>query len=581
MRSGLSPLRLSPASGGEGAGAATPVWVAILMRGFLTRRAFPLAIGAVALIFLGLFFLLPVLKVFSASLIDSTTHRLTLANYTDMLSDPFYLQGLANSLMIAAAAAALTVVVGVPFAFALARLPIGGKAVLLALAALPLVLPSFVSAYALVLMFGRAGIVTGWLHAIGIPFGSIYGAKGIIAVYVLTLFPYVVMPTVAAFKAVDVSMEEAAQNLGATPARMLRTVMLPLVLPSILAGALLVFIEALENFGVPFVLAEDRPILSIEAYKLFVGETSDNPAAAGVLGMLLIACTVIALLVQRALLARRGFATAARRAAPLIATRRSMRWGAAAYCWLLVGAALVPFAAVIVISLMQFKGPVMYPAFSLGNFAQLFGQSFAPLRNTLLLSTLAGVGALAIGVPIGYVITRFRSRLTGAIDILATSPFAVAGTVLGIGLVLAYGGGVLILTGTSTIMIIAYVVRKLPFSVRSAGAILRQLDPSLEEASVNLGVPPAMTFMRITLPLMLGGIVGSFVLTFVTVASELSSTVVLYSGPWTTMTVVMFQALEGTSAGVATAAATVLIVCTVVPVALVYRVLRRRELSMV
>jgi iron(III) transport system permease protein len=548
---------------------------------FLARRMFPLAIGAVALAFLGLFFLLPVLKVFSASLIDSTTHRFTLGNYTDMLTDPFYLQGLANSLLIAAAAAGLTVVVGVPFAFALARLPVAGKAVLLALAALPLVLPSFVSAYALVLMFGRAGIVTGWLHAIGIPFGSIYGAKGIIAVYVLTLYPYVVMPTIAAFKAVDVSMEEAAQNLGAPPARMLRTVMLPLVLPSILAGALLVFIEALENFGVPFVLAEDRPILSIEAYKLFVGETSDNPASAGVLGMLLIVCTAIALLVQRALLARRGFATTARRAAPLLAVRGALRAGAAAYCWLLVGAALVPFAAVIVISLMRFQGPVMVPAFSLGNFAQLFGQSYRPLGNTLLLSTLAGIGALAIGVPIGYVVTRYRTRLTAAIDILATSPFAVAGTVLGIGLVLAYGGGVLILTGTSTIMIIAYVVRKLPFSVRSAGAILRQLDPSLEEASVNLGVPPAMTFARITLPLMLGGIVGSFVLTFVTVASELSSTVVLYSGPWTTMTVVMFQALEGTSAGVAAAAASVLIVCTVVPVALVYRVLRRRELSMV
>jgi iron(III) transport system permease protein len=548
---------------------------------FLARRLFPLAIGAVALIFLGLFFLLPVFKVFSASLIDGATHRFTLANYVDMLTDPFYLEGLANSLMIAAAAAALTVVVGVPFAFALARLPVGGKAVLLALAALPLVLPSFVSAYALVLMFGRAGIVTRALHAIGIPFGSVYGAPGIIAVYVLTLYPYVVMPAIAAFRAVDVSMEEAAQNLGAPPARMLRTVMLPLVLPSILAGALLVFIEALENFGVPFVLAEDRPILSIEAYKLFVGETSDNPASAGVLGMLLIVCTVIALLVQRGLLARRGFATAARRAAPVLAVGRSLRIGAAAYCWLLVGTALVPFAAVIVISLMRFQGPVMVAAFSLGNFAQLFGQSFRPLLNTLLLATLAGVGALVIGVPIGYVVTRFRTRLTAAIDILATSPFAVAGTVLGIGLVLAYGGGAVILTGTSTIMIIAYVVRKLPFSVRQAGAILRQLDPSLEEASVNLGVPPAMTFMRITLPLMLGGIVGSFVLTFVTVASELSSTVVLYSGPWTTMTVVMFQALEGTSAGVAAAAATVLIVCTVVPVALVYRVLRRRELSMV
>lgn len=551
------------------------------MIAFLSRRLFPLAIGAVAALFLGLFFLLPLVKVLGASILDSTASHFTLQNYTDMLSDPFYLEGLANSLMIAAAASALAVVVGVPFAFCLARLPVGGEAVLLALAALPLVLPSFVSAYALVLMLGRAGIVTHLLHAIGIPFRSIYGDGGIIAVYVLTLYPYVVMPTLAAFKAVDVSMEEAAQNLGAPPARMLRTVMLPLVLPSILAGALLVFIEALENFGVPFVLAEDRPILSVEAYKLFVGETSDNPASAGVLGMLLIVCTVIALLVQRAVLARRGYATSARRAAPLIAVRRPLRWCAAACCWLLVGTALVPFAAVIVISLMQFKGPVMYPAFSLGNFAELFGESFRPLRNTLLLASLAAAGALIIGIPIGYVVTRFRSRATAAIDVVATSPFAVAGTVLGIGLVLTYGGGYLILTGSATIMIIAYMVRKLPFSVRSAGAILHQIDPSLEEASVNLGVPPALTFARITLPLMLGGIVGAFVLTFVTVASELSATVVLYSGPWTTMTVVMFQALEGTSAGVAAAAATVLIVCTVVPVALVYRVLRRRELSMV
>jgi iron(III) transport system permease protein len=128
--------------------------------------------------------------------------------------------------------------------------------------------------------------------------------------------------------------------------------------------------------------------------------------------------------------------------------------------------------------------------------------------------------------------------------------------------------------------VVAYVVRKLPFAVRAAGAILHQIDPSLEEASINLGVAPLPTFLRVTVPLMLGGIVGGSVLTFVTVASELSATVVLYSGRWTTMTVAMFQALEGTSAGVAAAAATVLIVCTVVPVALVYRLLRRYELSM-
>jgi iron(III) transport system permease protein len=241
---------------------------------------------------------------------------------------------------------------------------------------------------------------------------------------------------------------------------------------------------------------------------------------------------------------------------------------------------LVPFAAVVVISFLRFSGPVLQGAFSLDNFVQLFQRSYRPLINTLVLSTLAACGATLIGVPIGYIAVRYRSRLSALIDVVATLPFAVAGTVLGIGLVMAYSSGFLILTGTWVIMVLAYMVRKLPFSVRSAGAMLQQIDPSLEEASINLGVPPALTFWRITIPLMLGGIVGGFVLTFVTVASELSATIVLYSGPWTTMTVAMFQALEGTSPGMAAAAATVLIVCTLVPLALVYRLLLRYELSM-
>ena len=129
----------------------------------------------------------------------------------------FFLQGLTNSLSIAAMASLFAILVGVPFAFCVARLPIAGKPVLLALAALPLVLPSFVSAYALVLMFGRAGIVTTFLRDIGIPFDSIYGVKGIVITYTLTLYPYVVLPTVAAFKALDISMEEAAQNIAVAP----------------------------------------------------------------------------------------------------------------------------------------------------------------------------------------------------------------------------------------------------------------------------------------------------------------------------------------------------------------------------
>jgi iron(III) transport system permease protein len=197
-----------------------------------------------------------------------------------------------------------------------------------------------------------------------------------------------------------------------------------------------------------------------------------------------------------------------------------------------------------------------------------------------MLSTIAAFAAAAIGVPVGYAVTRFRSSLTTVLDVVATMPFAVAGTVLGIGLIIAFNGGLIVLTGGWLIMVVAYVVRKLPFSVRAASSILHQIDPSLEEASINLGVSPLMTFLRLTVPLMLGGIVGGMVLTFVTVSSELSSTVVLYSGQWQTLTVVMFQALEGTGAGTAVAAASLLVLITLVPLALVHRLLRRHEMSL-
>lgn len=182
------------------------------MRAFVVRNAFPLSVAALAAAVLGLFFLYPLIQIFGASVLDPTGTALRLANYPDVLTNRFFLQAIRNSLGVAFAAAALTIAIGVPFAFCVARVPMRGKPALMALTALPLVLPSFVSAYALVLLFGRAGFVTQALRAVGIPFESIYGLGGVVAVFALTLYPYVVLPTVAAFTAVDVSVEEAAQN---------------------------------------------------------------------------------------------------------------------------------------------------------------------------------------------------------------------------------------------------------------------------------------------------------------------------------------------------------------------------------
>ncbi|MBN9535465.1 MAG: iron ABC transporter permease [Reyranella sp.] len=543
------------------------------------QQRLPLAIAALGFLFLGLFLLYPLFNVFSASVLDGEGEKFTFANYVKILGRPFYRGAVVNTLAIGLAATITTILVAVPLAFALARLPVPGKAAIIALAAMPLVLPSFVSAYAIVLLLGRAGVVTQWLQSWGIGFGSIYGAGGIVLVYTLTLYPYVLLPTMAAFKAVDVSVEEAAQSLGSSPRRTLWTVTLPIVIPAILAGGLLVFIETLENFGVPFVLAEDMPIFAVEAFKLFVGETAPNPSSAGVLGVLLIAMTSLVLLIQRRFLASRRFATGARAAPPILRVGLGLRVAASVYCWLVVLLALVPFFAIVVLSFMEFRGPVLHPNFSLANFAALFERSMRPLLNTLLFATLAAIGVTLVGVPIAYVVTRLRSGLASLLDVVATLPFAVAGTVLAIGFVVSFNSGWLILTGGPLIMVLVYTVRKVPFAVRSSSAILHQIDPSLEEASISLGRSPLQTFGRILVPLMLGGILSGFVLTWVTIASELSATVVLYSGQWRTLTVVMFQALEGGGGGIATAAASTLIIVTLVPITLLYRLVRRYELA--
>jgi len=284
--------------------------------------------------------------------------------------------------------------------------------------------------------------------------------------------------------------------------------------------------------------------------------------------------------VQRRYLAPRRFATAARSAPPLLAVGRGTRAIAAVYCWTIVLLALVPFFAIVVLSFMEFRGPVLHPHFSLDNFARLFDHAMRPLFNTLVFATLAALCVTLVGVPIGYVVTRFRSGLATLLDVIATLPFAVAGTVLAIGFVVSFNSGPLVLTGGPLIMVLAYTVRKVPFAVRSSSAILHQIDASLEEASISLGRSPLQTLLRVVVPLMLGGILSGIVLTWVTVAAELSSTVVLYSGPWRTLTVVMFQALEGSGAGIATAAASTLIVVTLLPIALLYRLVRRYELSM-
>jgi iron(III) transport system permease protein len=208
--------------------------------------------------------------------------------------------------------------------------------------------------------------------------------------------------------------------------------------------------------------------------------------------------------------------------------------------------------------------------------------SFRPLYNTLLLATITAIVAILLGAPIGYIVTRHRGALSTGLDMIGMVPFAVSGTVLAIGLIIAFNSGLLILTGGWLILVIAYVVRKLPFCIRSSAAIVHQIEPSLEEASINLGVSPLRTFVTLTIPLMASGLIGGMILVWITAASELSSTIVLYTSHWSTMTVRMYHFLEGgEGAGSASAAAAILILFTAAPMLLVHRRLRRADSTIV
>ena len=389
----------------------------------MKRFATIVALGS--LVLLAVFLLYPLALVLDASIRIDGTGAFTFANYTAIVKSRYYLGSIGNSLLAAALATGLACAIGIPLAFCLARIELPGRALLLTLASLPLVLPSFVSAYALVLLFGHAGVITTALRGIGIPIGSIYGMPGIVIV------------------------------------------------------------------------------------------------------------------------------------------------------------SLLPFAAVLMVSVLRFRGPVLTWELGLDNYATLLSGSYRPLLNTLTLASLAAVATMLIGAPIGYVVARHRSRLSGLLDFVGMVPFAVSGTILAIGLIVAFNSGPLVLTGGWLILVIAYVVRKLPFAVRSSSAIVHQLDPSLEEASINLGVSPAATFATLTVPLMASGLVGGLVLVWITAASELSATVVLYSSRWATTTVVMYHAIEGTGAGLAAAAAAVLILVTAIPLLLINRRVNKQEATVI
>lgn len=533
------------------------------------------------LIFIVFFFfmIIPVLNVFIGSFRTTESGGLTLENYHTFTRYPSYWRSVSHSCLIGLISALGAILIGVPMGFMVARWNVIGKPLIITLSTLPLMLPTFIAAFAWIILLGRRGIVTQFLHTIGIHIGSIYGYPGMILVFVSQLYSYVFLMTMSGFNAIDESLEEASQSLGMGPWKTFCKVSFPLVLPSILSGALLTFMSAVENFGVPMIIARQTPNLVVKAYVEFTSEVGKYPGMAYTLSIILILITMASLVVQRYYLSRRNFIQAARGKPAVKSLSPGKRIAASAAIYAFLAFTLIPFFVAFVLSFLEMRGPVFYPRFSLQSYVYAFQRSAGPIFNSYFLATVSTLASILIGVPTGYILTRRKSIYSSMLDIVIMLPFVIAGTILGIALITFFNKGWIVLTGTWMILALSYVVRKMPFIARSSASILYQLDPALDEASISLGVSPMKTFYKVTFRLMLGGIVSGAILSWVTIISELSSTLVLQTPGWSTMTIEMYQGVVSDDLGKAAAFSSIMIVSTILPLLFVSKYFSKEQSS--
>ncbi|GHU78036.1 iron ABC transporter permease [Clostridia bacterium] len=531
-------------------------------------------IKAVVILAMAAFLLYPFSSLLTRSFFSKREPGITLYNYTRFFSRPYYWTSLKNTAVVTFSSTLTCTLIGVLLAYLMTRYNIFGKKVLYIAIVMALMSPPFIGAYSWILLFGRAGFVTKLFAAIGIRTPTIYGKAGIVLVFTFHLFPYVYLYVSGALSNIDSSLEEASENLGASKLRRLFTVTLPVVMPSILAGAVMVFMTALADFGTPMLIGEGYTVLPVLVYNEYMSEVGGNANMASALSVIIVGCSLSVLLVQKFYIARRNYVMTALRPpveVPLHGWKRALATLPVA---LVAFIGLLPQITVVVSSFIKTDFTGFVGGFSLDNYRTIASRLGRNIANTYIFSIAAMVFIIAFGMLIAYLLVRKKGKVSSLIDLMVMFPYVIPGSVLGICLIIAFNRKPIILTGTAAIMIISYVVRKLPYTVRSGSAFLTQTDPSIEEASISLGVSPMKTFFTVIARLMLPGVLSGAVISWITCINELSSSVMLYAGRTSTIAVAIYQEVMRMSDGTAAALASILTLTTVVSLLVLMRVTR-------
>ena len=531
----------------------------------------------VALAVVAVLMVWPLYNIFSASVIDNRSGALTVANFAQILGRPAYQGALINSLIVGVGGMLGATLFGVPLAMLTTRFVIKGRDLLATLAVLALVSPPFIGAYAWIMMLGSNGWMRALLADIGIELPPIYGMFGILLVFSLKFYPFVFLLTASGLGAISPSVEEAAESLGAGPWRRFFKVTLPLVFPAVSSGALLAFVLSIADFGTPSIVGGKVRLLATTAFDLFTAEMGGNPGLASATSVVLIAVSMAVVVLQRWAVRRRDIAgSLIRRPSP---QRLGPITSAAAHfvCYAIVVAGSLPSLVVIYTSFRKTSGPVFHPGFSLDSYARILGEVPHVIVNSFAFSTGAVLLIVILGTLIGYILARRETLAAGALDSVLLVPYIVPGVVMGLAFVVTFNVPPLQITGTAAIIILMLFIRRLPYAVRSSAAILKQIKGSIEEAAISLGARPGRAFLKVTLPLMLPGVIAGALMGFITAINELSSSLILYVGRTMTMPVRIYLSVLDGQFGTASALATILLAATGLAVFVVFRISDRKE----
>jgi iron(III) transport system permease protein len=528
-------------------------------------------LSALALAILAVFLLYPLLNVLTGSFGGSSGR----SGWTMLVGEPKYATAIVNTIVLGLAVTLTTTLIGVPLAYFTARFSFPGKGIIAVLPLVTLVIPEVIAAQTWLMMLGNNGFITRWLGARGIDIPSFYGWPGLITVMTFTYYTYVYIGTLAAIRGFDVQLEEAAQSLGTSPARSRLNVMLPVVLPSVLASALLVFTLVVGNFATATILGSRVPLLSVLTYQAAVAEGGSDPVMQSTLASVSIALVMIVLFVQRWIVSRGRHEVTQGRGARAQSLRGLPGLVTGLLAGLLVIVSLLPLGSIVIGAFTVSRGPVMrWGEWTTVHVERLFRIAPDPVLNTLTYAAVATVIGITFSAIVSYLIVKKRTILTPALDYLTALPLALSGTIIGIGLLMSFNTGFLPLTGTASIIVLAYIVRRLPFGIRNASSTLYNIPNSIEEASISLGVPPVATFFKVVLPLMLPAIAAAAVLTWTTTVAELSASIIVYSGGRETMPIQIFKLIDSNLMASASAYGLVLVAVILIPILVATRIFR-------